>query len=160
MHPHLRYLWYVLRHKWYVFYAGVRLGGIPLWRLLIHDWTKFTRAEWSAYVHTFYAADGSKQYKPTPAFNDAWEHHYTHNPHHWNYWLVADGAGGMSANWMMKTYAREMVADWYGAGMVINGKPEVETWYLANKDKMQIHDSTRFYVTQVIKEAKRKGIIP
>ena len=42
MLPHLRYLSYVLRHKWYVLWAGLWLG-VPLWRLLIHDWSKFSR---------------------------------------------------------------------------------------------------------------------
>ena len=43
--PHLRYLGYVVRHKWFVFRAGLRTGA-PLWRLVIHDWSKFTPAEW------------------------------------------------------------------------------------------------------------------
>lgn len=40
MHFHLRYLSYVLRHKWYVAVAGIALG-VPLWRLVLHDWTTF-----------------------------------------------------------------------------------------------------------------------
>jgi hypothetical protein len=50
---HLRYLSYVLRHKWWVLVAGLKVGA-PLWRLLIHDWSKFTPAEWGPYVATFY----------------------------------------------------------------------------------------------------------
>jgi hypothetical protein len=53
MKAHLRYLSYVLRHKWFVLLAG-RKAGAPLWRLLIHDWSKFTPAEWGAYVAYFY----------------------------------------------------------------------------------------------------------
>lgn len=53
MKAHLRYLSYVLRHKWFVLLAGLRVRA-PLWRLLIHDWSKFTPAEWGAYVATFY----------------------------------------------------------------------------------------------------------
>ena len=45
MKAHLRYLGYVLRHKWFVLVAGLKVGA-PLWRLLIHDWSKFTAAEW------------------------------------------------------------------------------------------------------------------
>jgi hypothetical protein len=53
MKPHLRYLWYVIRHKWFVFVAG-SLTRAPLWRLLIHDWSKFRPSEWFPYVANFY----------------------------------------------------------------------------------------------------------
>jgi len=86
--PQLRYLSYVLRHKWHVLYAGWFLR-VPLWRLLIHDWTKFTPAEWGPYVRRFYAGRGSQWEKDAdPAeFHMAWRHHWTRNPHHWEYWL-------------------------------------------------------------------------
>lgn len=61
MTPHLRYLRYVLLHKWYVLRAGIVVGGwsLPwLWRLLVHDLSKFSRAEWTPYVVNFY--------KPSP----------------------------------------------------------------------------------------------
>jgi len=53
MSAHFRYLSYVLRHKWFVFVAGRRTGA-PLWRLIIHDWTKFLPCEWFPYVENFY----------------------------------------------------------------------------------------------------------
>lgn len=54
---HRRYLRYVLLHKAYVFAAGVRLNGWSprwLWRLLIHDLSKFRPSEWRPYVAMFY----------------------------------------------------------------------------------------------------------
>jgi hypothetical protein len=54
---HLRYLRYVLLHKLYVFRAGVLINGYSLpwlWRLLVHDLSKFSRAEWRPYVCRFY----------------------------------------------------------------------------------------------------------
>jgi hypothetical protein len=53
-----------------------------------------------------------------------------------------------------------MIADWYGAGMAISGTKDLEPWFLANKDKMILEDSTRFRVQQAIMKAKRKGLIP
>jgi hypothetical protein len=50
---HLHYLRYLVRHKWFVLQAGLKTGA-PLWRLLIHDWSKFLPVEWRAYVRTFY----------------------------------------------------------------------------------------------------------
>lgn len=62
MKPHLRYLRYVLLHKFYVFRAGLALAKVRghrpsvawLWRLLVHDLTKFSRIEWGPYVANFY----------------------------------------------------------------------------------------------------------
>lgn len=57
MSAHLRYLRYVLLHKWYVFTAGCVIGGYSprwLWRLIVHDLSKFSRAEWTPYVCMFY----------------------------------------------------------------------------------------------------------
>jgi len=55
MQPHLRYLAYVLRHKWHVFIACRGLH-VPLWQAIIHDWTKFLPCEWFPYVQRFYGA--------------------------------------------------------------------------------------------------------
>lgn len=54
MRKHWRYLVYLARHKWYVFVAGLRLD-VPLWRLIVHDWSKFLPSEWVGYVDNFYA---------------------------------------------------------------------------------------------------------
>lgn len=168
MRAHLSYGLYVLRHKWHVLYAGFFLG-VPIWRLLIHDWTKFTRAEWGPYVRRFY---GPKAYRPAPgstgylhkpgddlAFDQAWQHHWTRNPHHWNYWRTPEAEDGTrEALPMPETYVREMVADWYGAGMA-QGKPAIEAWYMANVSKMQLHPETRRLVHRFITEAVLKGVI-
>src|SRR6476659_9088742 len=84
MRSHLRYLSYVLRHKWHVAVAGWALG-VPLWRLIIHDWTKFTPAEWGPYVRGFFPA---AQAVDPAAFERAWEHHWSRNPHHHEFWRV------------------------------------------------------------------------
>lgn len=59
MSAHLQYLRYILRHKWFVFVAGWKVGA-PLWRLVIHDWSKFTPAEWTPYVRKFYGSADSE----------------------------------------------------------------------------------------------------
>lgn len=50
---HWQYLKYVVRHKWFVLIAGLQTGA-PLWRLLIHDWSKFLPSEWIPYARYFY----------------------------------------------------------------------------------------------------------
>jgi len=59
---HLRYLRYVLLHKWYVALAGLVIAWAVTrehrlrltWRLLVHDLSKFRPDEWRPYVEMFY----------------------------------------------------------------------------------------------------------
>jgi hypothetical protein len=53
VNKHWQYLKYVVRHKWFVLVAGLHVGA-PLWRLLIHDWSKFLPCEWRPYAAFFY----------------------------------------------------------------------------------------------------------
>ena len=212
---HLRYLRYVIRHKWFVLIAGLRVGA-PLWRLLIHDWSKFTPAEWSGYVRYFFGgwrswADGPvKEHAKSlvqPDFDRAWLHHQKANKHHWQYWILTPDRpaiwfaiqsydGGATGNVLVESndfprvevylptldcnvdtdskryqlvnrmvraanragmplemperYAREMVADWMGAGRAISGKWEAADWYRRNYDAIQLHPHTREFVNRLL----------
>lgn len=53
MKKHLQYLWYVIRHKWFVFVECCKLG-IP-WLGIVHDLSKFLPSEWKPYVDWFYS---------------------------------------------------------------------------------------------------------
>lgn len=151
MMTHLRYLWAVLRHKWYVFVAGVRIGGIPLWRLIIHDWTKFTGAEWGPYARRFgQGTSGTLNHATEPAeWQAAWRHHWENNPHHWEYWLDMNGEP-LTA--MPDEYLREMVADWCGASRAYTGQWNVIEWYGKNRERIKLHPTTRARVERLIEE--------
>jgi hypothetical protein len=151
MKRHLAYLKYVLRHKLFVLVAS-RKTGCSLWRALMHDWSKFLPSEWLPYARCFYAPDGSKQYKESPEYAMAWLLHQWRNPHHWQAWLLRWDRGETTPIEMPEKYAREMVADWMGAGRAITGKWEVAAWYLKNKDKIQLHANTRLLVQEIIME--------
>lgn len=145
MKRHIAYLKYLMRHKWFVFQAGLKTGA-PLWRLIIHDWTKFLPSEWGPYAATFYAKDGSKRYSPTPDFNTAWLLHTRRNKHHWQYWNLRMDSGEIVPVQMPDAYVREMVADWAGAGRAITGRWEVSEWWLA---KMKNIDHALHYETKM-----------
>lgn len=90
MKRHIAYAKYVLRHKWFVFKACLKLG-VPLWIAVFHDWDKFLLSEWFPYARTFYNSDGSKkQYAVTMEFARAWMQHQHLNKHHWQYWCCVD----------------------------------------------------------------------
>lgn len=149
MSRHLAYLRYVLRHKWFVFLAGLRYG-VPLHQLVIHDWGKFLPSEWLPYARTFYKADGSKQYDETPAFAAAWNAHQKRHRHHWQAWLLTWDRGETVALEMPERFAREMVADWTGAGRAILGYDDTQAWYIRNRERIRLHDATRRLVENLL----------
>lgn len=152
MKQHLAYLRYVLRHKYYVWRGGRMVGGVPLWRLLIHDWDKFLPDEWLPYVRTFYKPDGSNQYVESPEFAAAWNRHQKRNRHHWQWWMLTWDRGETTVLPMSETDVREMVADWIGAGWAITGNADPRPWYEQNKGKMQLHDETREKLERLLGE--------
>lgn len=144
MKKHFKYFKYLMKHKYFVFIAGIKIGA-PLWRLIIHDWSKFMPIEWFAYVETFY---GKYEYKDRPsklvkAFDRAWLHHQHYNPHHYQHWILRNDDGTSKALVIPDKFVKEMVADWAGAGRAITGKWEVLDWYKNNMHKMFIDSSTR-----------------
>lgn len=144
MRRNLAYLKYVLLHKWYVFVAG-RLLGVSLWRLIKHDWTKFTPAEWGPYARTFYNEDGTKKkYAKSAEFDAAWLHHQNWNDHHPEWWVGRNEQNDAAKAFEMSEMAvREMVSDWAGAGRGITGKWEVKEWFEKNSINMFLDSNTR-----------------
>lgn len=163
---HLRYLWYVLRHKAFVARAG-RALGLPWEQLLTHDLSKFSREEWGPYARIFPFFGHFHDAPPAwvAAFERAWEHHWRHNPHHPEYWIARASARepGYDAHTdplMPEPFVREMVADWYGAGMA-QGKPDIAGWYRANTTRQASLDaSTKALVEDCLAELQRQGLIP
>ena len=153
MRPHLRYASYVARHKWFVFRGG-RATKAPLWRLLIHDWSKLTPAEWFPYVASFYGRAGRTP-EVRSAFDAAWLHHQHRNPHHWQHWLLRDDDGDTIALRMPEGLVREMVADWLGAGRAITGRWDVAGWYAVNRHKIVLHPETAALVDALIADLPR-----
>lgn len=115
-------------------------------------------------MRQFYNADGSKRtvrdssgsYDPNrqaDTFKRAWLHHQK-QPHHWQAWISIGDGGNLTPLTIPQRFVLEMVADWYGAGMAINGYNEVEFWYLSNKDKMVLEEETRLRVEKAIQSIK------
>lgn len=147
--PHLRYASYVVRHKAFVAYAGYVHTGAPVWRLLIHDWSKLTPAEWGPYVRTFYDGDNAR----VGEFDEAWLHHQHHNPHHWQHWVLREDSGAVTPLDMPLPLVREMVADWMGAGRAITGEWAVGKWYMRSRLKMQLSLRTERQVEALLRDA-------
>lgn len=133
-----------MRHKRFVWRCG-REMGVGVWQLLIHDWDKFLPTAWVIYARTYYDAQGNPQFIKSDALASAQQKHRRRNPHHWQYWLVATANASTVALDMPMKFRREMVADWYAAGLAL-GKSDIPAWYLANRHEIILHDDTRAWV--------------
>lgn len=157
MSAHFRYLSYVIRHKWFVFLAGLKTDA-PLWRLVIHDWSKFLPSEWFPYVEMFHGLGQTidrvyerEKYAPIKnAFDRAWLHHQHANPHHWQHWVLREDSGATKLLQMPEHFIREMVADWMGAGRAITGRWETAEWYAKNREKILMTEPTRVLVEALL----------
>lgn len=151
MRRHWQYLKYVLRHKWFVFAACIRLG-VPVWIALLHDWDKFLPDEWFPYARCFYKPDGSKQYDEKQMVA-AWNAHQKRNKHHWQYWMLTWDRGETECLPMPDVYRLEMLADWIGAGRAL-GKPNTWEWYAANREKMKLHPDTLAWMDREVENLR------
>jgi hypothetical protein len=155
---YLKYLLYVIRHKWFVTQECFKRG--LYWQGIVHDLSKFRLSEFIPYARHFKGKiqtgrDNTGYYKPTdtgdPAFDAAWFLHQKRNPHHWQYWIMPLDQIGYKVLPIPKKYLIEMVCDWYGAGKA-QGTPDVTVWYAKNQDKLQLHPISRADVEYLLKK--------
>lgn len=144
------YMKSLLEHKRYVIKAG-RVLKVPLWRLLVHDWQKFTRWEFKQYARFYHGDELPADYIVLDYYY-AWLHHENTAPHHWGYWIPRSGEYVNKPLPMPETYVREMVADWLGAGRAYTGKWDMSEWLNQNLMSMRMHVTTRNKVIMVLQE--------
>lgn len=126
------YIAQVLCHKWFIVVAGLKVGGFPLWRLIIHDWTKFLPVEFGVYRRRFTGKAYSKE-----EWDRAWAHHTSSNPHHYQYW-ICEGVPQP----MPEIYAKEMAIDWMAAARGYHGSWDIQDWLDREHEKMPLHPET------------------
>lgn len=111
-----------------------------------HDASKYSKEEFTAYRMKFYPDNNPEEASYTAdaknkAFEKAWKHHYTVNPHHPEYWIV----NGKPIK--MVTYAiAEMYCDWAAMSFKFNNIPS--KWYAdkMKRDPFNFHPSTKLIV--------------
>lgn len=113
-----------------------------MWRLIIHDWSKFLPAESRAYTKRFFQGGC-----PEGEWKVAWRHHVQHNPHHWEHWSQN---GELLP--MPEVFVREMVADWMAAGKAYAGASNVQDWLNKAAPKMKLHPGTIEILCRVLKQ--------
>lgn len=169
----IAYLKYVFWHKWFLFTTWRNVGGVPFWRILIHDWTKFLPLELFSYAEMFYNVDGSdrtdeelkERFICDAVFNRAWLSHIHYQPHHWQHWVLIKDSGAIVPLLMPRSFVYEMVIDWNAANKAQAMKQpdrqyiSIATWYFSRKDGILLHSDTRKLVESLLTELSLKGII-
>ena len=161
---YVKYLKYVIRHKWFVMNECFKVG--LYWRGLKHDLSKFYPSEFIPYARYFYGdkkpkRDNTGYYKPTDTgdkdFDFAWLLHQKRNDHHWQWWILPEDEGSIKVLPMAQDALIEMVCDWIGAGKAQGflsppKEPlkECRAWYEKNQHKMNLNNATRENINYIL----------
>lgn len=164
MKKYLKYLKYVVRHKWFVLQECFKIG--LYWRGITHDMSKFMPSEFIPYARYFYGnyptedecknalrcgvSLGKSKEEVEHDFNLAWLKHIHRNEHHHQHWILREDSGNVMELDMEAKVILEMLCDWRGAGKAIHGFDETEKWYNENKDKMHLSKQTRNLVETLL----------
>ncbi len=168
---YIKYLSYLLRHKWYVAKECFKLG--LYWRGIVHDIDKFMPDEFIPYANHFfsnnrdihYGRDRYGHYDPTntgdDAFNLAIMLHLKRNRHHWQWWVIPKDYSGTKILEMDEISKKEMYCDWIGAaraqGRVTpyeDTASVVKKWWVDNEKTMQLHPNTREYFNKITEHGR------
>ncbi len=114
-----------------------------------HDESKYSIEEYNAYDSHFY-------FERTPeveqAFEYAWLHHVHNNPHHWQHWVLIDGANDEEGHAIEipDVYIVEMISDWWSfswKNYIKSNNPfdlyEIYNWYDERENKIVLHQNTK-----------------
>ena len=157
----LKYIQYLLRHKWYVMLECFKFGLI--WRGLVHDLSKFFPSEFPYYANFFYGKNSKFQCKKghkngyckpvdtgDQEFDFAWLLHLKRNRHHWQWWVIPNDTNGVKILPIQEPYLTEMLCDWVAANKAqgrFSPKDDpyknVREWYVEHKGKIQLAKETR-----------------
>ena len=155
-----KYLKYVIRHKWFVFRECLKIGLI--WRGITHDLSKFKPSEFIPYARYFYGKypkygklsngdhiyylKGLFQEDIDRRFDKAWLYHIHRNKHHWQFWLLQEDDGPLKNIPIPMKYLKEMLCDWKGAGQAEAGEDNTPSWYLKNKQNINLNQINRKWI--------------
>ena len=121
-----------------------------------HDASKYIPDEYFAYDAYFYGT--SKSFEVKQDFNKAWLLHIHRNPHHWQYWVLANddpGEGTICID-IPYNYIIEMICDWWSFSWRKGNLYEIFDWYESHKDHIQMTQNSRSEVELILTAMKNK----
>ena len=115
-----------------------------------HDDSKFDDIEFEPYRKYFYpTTEETDKEQIQKEYDEAWIHHYTNNPHHWEYWCMYDqDKERNSLSFIRQAYHVEMMCDWMAMSQFENNT--VPDWYINNQNKIVMNDDDKQFTEMLI----------
>lgn len=151
MMKYIRYLVYLIRHKYLVLVECWKVG--LYWQGIIHDLSKFTPFEFRSYAWNFFRSNGETTHPPdlpVNHFDYAWIHHRHYNQHHWDHFVL--DMSKQTAVEMPEKFLKEMVCDWIATG-IMKGNP-IHDYYKRVKNDIILHPTTRAKLEDILRKMK------
>ena len=104
-----------------------------------HDESKWSEEEFEPYAQRWH---GDK--KKTPEYEAAWEHHWTHNEHHPEFWLGED---------MPYIYILDMICDWGSFSIKSGNMRELSDFYYnkaKDDEEKNLSDATKEIIEEIL----------
>lgn len=124
-------------------------------KVKVHDNSKFSEEEFQPYAKKFFPCQEDIDNKDNveKEFRLAWEHHYTNNDHHPEYWTRGINGRLVSIN-MSYASIIEMILDWFA--MSIYHKSSPYEWWINNKEdeSKYMANNTIYIVDSIMKSYK------
>jgi len=118
-------------------------------QILNHDESKYSKEEYEPYALYF-----SKEIKNTPEmerdFDYAWLNHQKKNPHHYQYWILAQDDGTIKVLDMPYKYIIEMICDWFSFSIKKGDYTEIGKFYDELKKTPNISKNTKAIIEPII----------
>lgn len=146
--PMLNYAGVLLKHKWHVFMIGLKVGGVPFWRLILHDWTKFMPREFGPCYRHHEVNDNRERELKLAAYKQVCAEHYKRHRHHWQYWIDASG----NPLPVPEPDVREMVVDWIAVSRSYADADDAATWLARKHATFTLHPITIERLNRVLAE--------
>ncbi len=145
----------ICKHKYYVGRYCFKMG--LYWQGITHDLSKLSPIEFFESAK-YYQGDKSPidECKKINGVSYGWQHHKGRNPHHYEYWVDNLDNGGKPLI-MPKKYAKELIADYLGAGHAYMGKnftylKEFDWWKQKKAKPLMMHPITKAFITSVLSD--------
>jgi len=105
--------------------------------IINHDKSKLEPEEFEPYRKNFYPVSDEEKENNKRSFQMAVQHHYEHNPHHWNHWVDSEG----NVEEMDDIHIIEMICDWMAMGIQYGNT--AKQYYEKEKHNIKLGPYTR-----------------
>ena len=146
------------KHKYFVLFIGLELK-VPIWRLIVHDWSKFLPIEFFRYARWKFGDATNEEWAR------GWLHHLHCSPHHPEHWILSwhgnpafyDKVGEKIDRFvtvvpMPEVHVREMLADMHATGKEVTGHWDISAWFNATGPYTYFHSKTLRLINKIMEE--------